>query len=324
MRRPRGCPRVASCAAGHAPAATRGGATCDAGLGGGARRRAARRELSVLLVGPARSRALNARYRGRDHATNVLSFPAPARRRAGAAAGRPGDLPGGAARARRARSKDARAHWAHLVVHGVLHLLGYDHERDDQARAWSGARSRVLRTLGSPIPTGAARRASIAWLARSCRATMAKDNSGQHRQRLSGPLARAHHAHAGRRPEGSRAAGRMLREAQQRGVLDADAFAMLEGVLRGGRPAGARHHGAAAADGVRAARRSDRAHPAGGHRIRPLALSGARRRSRRRGRHPAGQGPAAADRRRHEPSSTCASSCGRWCSCRSPSASTCC
>src|ERR1700676_5633112 len=79
--------------------------------------RAAGRELSVLLVGPAASRALNARYRGRDRATNVLSFPAPA-----AAAGRSGlvgDLvicPALLRAEARAQDKSARDHWAHLVV----------------------------------------------------------------------------------------------------------------------------------------------------------------------------------------------------------------
>jgi probable rRNA maturation factor len=107
----------------------------------------------VSLVGAARSRSLNARYRGRDHATNVLSFPAPP---AGAGrAGLLGDLvicPAVLRAEARAQHKSARAHWAHLVVHGVLHLAGYDHERADQARRMEGREVRVLRGLGIANP----------------------------------------------------------------------------------------------------------------------------------------------------------------------------
>jgi probable rRNA maturation factor len=115
--------------------------------------RARGREISVSLVGAARSRSLNARYRGRDHATNVLSFPAPP---AGAGrAGLLGDLvicPAVLRAEARAQHKSARAHWAHLVVHGVLHLAGYDHERADQARRMEGREVRVLRGLGIANP----------------------------------------------------------------------------------------------------------------------------------------------------------------------------
>ncbi|HEY4972413.1 MAG TPA: rRNA maturation RNase YbeY, partial [Steroidobacteraceae bacterium] len=96
--------------------------------------RAGGREISVLLVSPAASRTLNARYRGRDRATNVLSFPAPPL--AKQAPVLLGDLvicPAVLRAEARAQHKSARAHWTHLVVHGVLHLAGYDHERDDQA-----------------------------------------------------------------------------------------------------------------------------------------------------------------------------------------------
>jgi len=116
--------------------------------------RARGREISVSLVGAARSRALNARYRGRDHATNVLSFPAPARGAAGSA-GLMGDLvicPAVLRAEARAQHKSARAHWAHLVVHGVLHLAGYDHERDDDAQRMERREVRVLAGLGIANP----------------------------------------------------------------------------------------------------------------------------------------------------------------------------
>jgi probable rRNA maturation factor len=115
--------------------------------------RAAGRELSVLLVGKAASRRLNALYRRRDRATNVLSFPAPPG--AGASAALLGDLvicPAVLRDEARAQHKSARAHWAHLVVHGVLHLLGYDHEHEPQAQRMERREIRVLRSLGVANP----------------------------------------------------------------------------------------------------------------------------------------------------------------------------
>ena len=117
-------------------------------------RRAAGRELGVRVVGPAESRRLNAHYRGKDRPTNVLSFPAaplPAAARA-----RPlGDLVICARVVRaeaRAQGKAVRAHWAHLVVHGALHLIGYDHEREADARRMERREIRVLRGLGFTNP----------------------------------------------------------------------------------------------------------------------------------------------------------------------------
>ena len=117
-------------------------------------RRAANREVSVRLVNRAESRKLNAHYRGKDYATNVLSFPAPAL--AVTEAAQPlGDLvicpPVLRVEAREQR-KTLRAHWAHLVVHGALHLIGYDHERDDDARRMERREIAVLRRLGFANP----------------------------------------------------------------------------------------------------------------------------------------------------------------------------
>ena len=126
--------------------------------------RAAGRELSVLLVGAARSRRLNAHYRRRDRATNVLSFPAPPGVTGGAgSAALLGDLvicPAVLRAEARAQHKSARAHWAHLVVHGVLHLMGYDHEREQQARRMERREIRVLRALGVANPYRRTRPAS--------------------------------------------------------------------------------------------------------------------------------------------------------------------
>jgi probable rRNA maturation factor len=116
-------------------------------------RRAGDFELSVLLAGRARSRALNARYRGRDRATNVLSFPAMPS--AVAQAGLLGELvicPAVLRAEARAQHKSARAHWAHMVVHGVLHLVGYDHELPDEARRMERREIRTLRRLGIANP----------------------------------------------------------------------------------------------------------------------------------------------------------------------------
>jgi probable rRNA maturation factor len=121
-------------------------------------RRAANHEVAVRLVGRAEIRKLNAQYRGKDYATNVLSFPAlPAAiapKRSDAA--QPlGDLvicpPVLRAEAREQR-KTLRAHWAHLVVHGALHLIGYDHEDDADARRMERREIAVLRKLGFTNP----------------------------------------------------------------------------------------------------------------------------------------------------------------------------
>ena len=121
-------------------------------------RRARGGEISLLVVGPARSRSLNQRYRGQDHATNVLSFPAPA---AALALAGPdsgaflGDLvicPQVLRREARAQGKAERAHWMHLVIHGALHLIGYDHQRAADARRMERREARLLRVLGVANP----------------------------------------------------------------------------------------------------------------------------------------------------------------------------
>jgi probable rRNA maturation factor len=117
-------------------------------------RRAAGAELSVSVVSGPESRRLNERYRRRDYPTNVLSFPPPPQ----PAGGLPralGDLVICAQVLRaeaHAQAKTLRAHWAHLVVHGALHLIGYDHEDDAQARRMERREVAVLRTLGFGNP----------------------------------------------------------------------------------------------------------------------------------------------------------------------------
>jgi probable rRNA maturation factor len=120
-------------------------------------RRAFGREIGVSVVGPAESRKLNARFRGRDKPTNVLSFPAPELPRMGGA-GEPrplGDLvicPHVLRVEARDQKKSLRAHWAHLVVHGSLHLIGYDHEQEADADRMERREIAVLRRLGFSNP----------------------------------------------------------------------------------------------------------------------------------------------------------------------------
>jgi len=117
-------------------------------------RRAARLELAIRVVTPAESRRLNRDFRGKDQPTNVLSFPAgPAT--AAPPAGLLGDLAicaGVVAREARAQHKALPAHWAHMVVHGTLHLLGYDHEAERDARRMERRERALLTRLGFPDP----------------------------------------------------------------------------------------------------------------------------------------------------------------------------
>jgi probable rRNA maturation factor len=110
-------------------------------------------DISIRVVDEEESRTLNREYRSKDKPTNVLSFPAelPAEVEPRLL----GDIvicaPVVAAEAA-AQGKTARAHWAHLVVHGTLHLLGYDHERSPEARRMETRETRILAGLGFPNP----------------------------------------------------------------------------------------------------------------------------------------------------------------------------
>jgi len=107
--------------------------------------------LSVRIVGTGEARALNRHFRGTDRPTNVLTFVMRKRPRL------EGDIALCApviAREARARRRSAAAHYAHLVVHGVLHLQGYDHETERQAGLMERQESRVVAGLGFPDPYG--------------------------------------------------------------------------------------------------------------------------------------------------------------------------
>jgi probable rRNA maturation factor len=119
-------------------------------------RRAHGVELALRVVGTAESRRLNVKFRGRDAPTNVLSFPAQKLPRLRASGARPlGDLVICARLLReeaRSQGKTLRAHWAHLVVHGALHLIGYDHERARDASRMERREIAVLKGLGFKNP----------------------------------------------------------------------------------------------------------------------------------------------------------------------------
>lgn len=123
----------------------------EAALAGARHRRAA--ELSVRIVGAREGRELNRRYRGRDYATNVLSFPVELP--PGVQAPLLGDIAICAnvvAREAREQGKSVRDHYAHLAVHGVLHLLGFDHQNEREATRMELLETRVLAGLGIADP----------------------------------------------------------------------------------------------------------------------------------------------------------------------------
>ncbi|NID13861.1 rRNA maturation RNase YbeY [Luteibacter yeojuensis] len=123
----------------------------EAALKGARRRKAA--ELAIRIVDADEGQALNRQYRGRDYATNVLSFPT--------------ELPPGVdlpligdlvicapvvTREAAEQGKKPADHWAHMTIHGTLHLLGYDHIEEAEAEAMEGLETRILAGLGIPDP----------------------------------------------------------------------------------------------------------------------------------------------------------------------------
>lgn len=116
--------------------------------------RTAASELTIRIVDLAEGLALNSQWRGKDYATNVLSFPA--------------DIPEGlldipllgdlvicapvVAQEANEQHKSLEAHWAHLVLHGCLHLLGFDHIEDDEAEEMESLEQQMMAELGHPDP----------------------------------------------------------------------------------------------------------------------------------------------------------------------------
>ena len=114
-------------------------------------------ELAIMLTDDSGIRTLNNNWRGIDKPTNVLSFPA-----LQPTAGAPSDAPrmlGDIAIAYETTRKEADDeqkpfdhHLSHLAVHGFLHLIGYDHEKDDDAEAMESLEQEILEHLGIPDP----------------------------------------------------------------------------------------------------------------------------------------------------------------------------
>lgn len=114
-------------------------------------------EMSVRVVDVAESAALNETYRHKAGPTNVLSFPFETPPGVVLDAELLGDLVLCAPVVEREaaeQGKLASAHWAHLTVHGTLHLLGYDHLDDTEAEAMEALEIRILAGLGHPNPYG--------------------------------------------------------------------------------------------------------------------------------------------------------------------------
>ncbi|MDN3234097.1 rRNA maturation RNase YbeY [Pseudomonas sp. WAC2] len=120
------------------------------------RQRTTDSELTIRLVDEPEGRELNRTYRHKDYATNVLTFPA--------------DVPDELldipllgdviicapviAREAAEQGKLLKAHWAHMVIHGCLHLLGYDHIEDEEAEEMESLERELLAELGHPDPYG--------------------------------------------------------------------------------------------------------------------------------------------------------------------------
>ncbi len=110
-------------------------------------------DLAVLLADDERLRALNGAFRGKDAATNVLSFAA-----ADGSSAQLGDIAlafGVCAREAAEQGKNLAAHLQHLTTHGVLHLIGYDHEDPGEAEAMEAKERAILAGLGLADPYAA-------------------------------------------------------------------------------------------------------------------------------------------------------------------------
>ena len=108
-------------------------------------------EVAILFTDDAEMRTLNRTWKSKDAPTNVLSFPAPE------GFGSLGDVALGyetIAREAEAQSKSLRHHAAHLLVHGYLHLLGYDHQTESEAEAMEARERVILAALGVADPYG--------------------------------------------------------------------------------------------------------------------------------------------------------------------------
>lgn len=112
-------------------------------------------QVSLRIVGSSESRKLNREWRAEDHATNVLSFPAGETWEVADQIPTLGDLAICAPIVRREALQQGctlAAHWAHMMIHGVLHLLGYDHELDRDAQVMEACEVAIMESFGFANP----------------------------------------------------------------------------------------------------------------------------------------------------------------------------
>ncbi len=110
-------------------------------------------EVSLYIVDEQESQELNTQYRGKEKPTNVLSFPADIPEEVGVPL--LGDIVICAPvveREAQEQQKSLDAHWAHMLVHGSLHLLGYDHTEDEEAERMEKLETSIMLSLGFPAP----------------------------------------------------------------------------------------------------------------------------------------------------------------------------
>lgn len=109
-------------------------------------------QATLRIVGEAEGRVLNRDFRGKDYATNVLTFVYGEAPETGVLTGDIVLCAPVVAREAREQKKSLPAHYAHLVVHGFLHLQGYDHEIDQDATVMEALESFIIQSLGYPDP----------------------------------------------------------------------------------------------------------------------------------------------------------------------------
>lgn len=110
-------------------------------------------EVSVYIVDEDEGQELNAQYRGKNYPTNVLSFPADIAEEIGVPL--LGDLVVCAPvveREAQEQGKPLEAHWAHMLIHGTLHLIGFDHVDDNDAEIMEALETQIITGLGYPAP----------------------------------------------------------------------------------------------------------------------------------------------------------------------------
>jgi probable rRNA maturation factor len=115
--------------------------------------RSKRRQVNIQLFDPVQARQINKTFTGKDYATNVLSFPyEPLRGEKTALLGDIVMCPSVVENEAKEQGKRLRDHYAHLTVHGILHLLGFDHQDEAEATRMEDHERRVLSTFGIPDP----------------------------------------------------------------------------------------------------------------------------------------------------------------------------